>query len=454
MVQTKCSSQSNRENFTRRQFIKDSSAALASAAAMASAPFVVTSHAAADDPIRIGVIGCGGRGTGAVLDAIGATTKVIYSESGHTEDVAVNAKINRKDVQVLALADLFPDRVTACRGNLKKLGINLPDEACFSGFDAYQKLLAISDINYVILSTPPHFRPLHLKAAIEAGKHAFVEKPIAVDGPGVRMALEACEAAQKKNLGVLAGTQRRHQKSYQETIRRIQEGALGELIYGRCYFNIGGLWMIKREAGWSDMEWQIRNWLYFTWLSGDHIVEQHVHNLDMMNWIIGAHPMKATSLGGRQARVDPAYGHIYDHFAVEFEYPNGVRVFSQCRQIDGCENKIEDAMVGSKGTSNCENRIVGKGTESWRYREKDVNPYQQEHMDLIASIRAGKPINEGKSVAESTVTAIMGRESAYSGKSVTYEQVLNSPRRLGPEKYEFGPLPVAEVAIPGKYKFS
>lgn len=212
--------------------------------------------------------------------------------------------------------------------------------------------------------------------------------------------------------------------------------------------------MLKREAGWSDMEWQIRNWLYFTWLSGDHIVEQHVHNLDMMNWIIGAPPLKANSLGGRQARVDSAYGHIYDHFAVEFEYPNGVRVFSQCRQIDGCENKIEDAMVGSKGTSNCENRIVGKGTESWRYREKDVNPYQQEHVDLITSIRAGKPINEGLSVAESTVTAIMGRESAYSGKSVTYEQVLHSSKRLGPEKHEWGSLPVAEVAIPGKYQFS
>jgi predicted dehydrogenase len=253
MVQTECSSRSTQENFTRRQFLKSSSFAVASTTALVNAPFVVTSHAAADDPIRIGVIGCGGRGTGAVLDAIGAATKIIYSESGHTEDVAANAKISRKDVQVMALADLFPDRVAACRGNLKKLGINLADDACFSGFDAYQKLLAISDINYVILATPPHFRPLHLKAAIDAGKHAFVEKPIAVDGPGVRMVLEACEAAKKKNLGILAGTQRRHQKSYQETIRRLQEGAIGDLIYGRCYFNIGGLWMIKREAGWSEI---------------------------------------------------------------------------------------------------------------------------------------------------------------------------------------------------------
>lgn len=193
----------NPESSSRRQFLKNSSAALVSTTALVSAPFVITSHAAADDPIRIGVIGCGGRGTGAVLDAIGATTKIIYSDSGHTEDVAANAKINRKDVQVMALADLFPDRVAGCRENLKKLGINLPEEACFSGFDAYQKLLAISGINYVILATPPHFRPMHLKAAIEAGKHAFVEKPIAVDGPGVRMVLEATEAAKKKTSAFL-----------------------------------------------------------------------------------------------------------------------------------------------------------------------------------------------------------------------------------------------------------
>jgi predicted dehydrogenase len=426
---------------------------VAGATAIAAAPFVRTGLAAAEDTIRIGVIGCGGRGTGAVLDAIGAATNIIYSSSGHTEDVTADARVERKGVQVIALADLFADRVEACRGNLKRLDISLADNRCFHGFDAYEKLLAIEEINYVILTTPPHFRPLHLKAAIEAGKHAFVEKPVAVDGPGVRMVLEASELAREKNLGILAGTQRRHQKSYQETVRRIQEGAIGELMYGRCYFNIGGLWMIQREANWSDMEWQIRNWLYFTWLGGDHIVEQHVHNLDTMNWVIGAHPIKATALGGRQARIEPAYGHIYDHFAVEFEYPNGVRVFSQCRQIDGCENKIEDAVVGSKGTSNCENRIVAQGTGTWRFREKDVNPYQQEHLDMIESIQAGRPLNEGKEVVESTVTAIMGRESAYSGSSVTWEQVLKSTRRLGPEKYEFGPVPVAEVAIPGKYKF-
>jgi predicted dehydrogenase len=325
---------------------------------------------------------------------------------------------------------------------------------CFDGFDGYKGLLAVSDINYVISATPPHFRPMHLKAAIEAGKNVFIEKPAAVDGPGVRMLLEAGELARQKGLGIAAGTQRRHLRSYNETIKRIHDGALGELVYGRCYWNGGEIWVIEREPGWSEMEWQLRNWNYFTWLGGDHIVEQHVHNLDIMNWVIGDHPIKATALGGRQARTDKRCGHVYDHFAVEFEYPNGVRMFSQCRQINGCEGKVEEAIVGTKGTSNCKDWIRFKDADPWRFRARDVNPYQQEHQDLIASIRAGQPLNEARAVAESTLTGIMGRESAYSGVSIEWEQALNSTKRLGPEKYEFGDLPFPPVAIPGKYRFS
>ncbi|HSH14897.1 MAG TPA: Gfo/Idh/MocA family oxidoreductase, partial [Verrucomicrobiae bacterium] len=418
---------------SRRQFLKHSSGTLLGAAALAEFPFVRTAHAAPDDPIRIGVIGCGGRGTGAVLDALGAATKVIYPSSGyHTEDVDASTALRRNNVQVTALADMFPDRLHRCREQLAKLKIELPDENCFLGFDAYRQLLAVPEINYVILATPPHFRPIHLQAAIEAGKHVFVEKPVAVDGPGVRMVLAAGELAANKGLGIVAGTQRRHQRDYNETIQRLHDGAIGDIMYARAYWNGGVIWVIERQDGWSDMEWQLRNWNYFTWLSGDHIVEQHVHNLDVMNWVLQAHPIKATGMGGRQARPNRNYGHIYDHFAVEYEYPNGVRMFSQCRQMNGCEGKVEEAVVGTKGSSNCRDRIYTTVGTPWRFREKQSNPYQQEHEDLIASIRAGQPLNEARAIAESTLTGIMGRESAYSGQSVEWEQALNSARSLAP----------------------
>ena len=449
---------SNSENFdvhlSRRQFLKHSSLAVAGTAAVSELPFVVTSPAAPDDPIRIGLIGCGGRGTGATADALGASTKVIYPSAGyHTEDVADNAAAKNQNVKVVALADVFPDRLGRCREQLAKLGMAIPNEQCFTGFEAYKQLLAVPEVNYVICATPPHFRPMHLKAAIEAGKNVFGEKPIAVDGPGVRMVLEAGELAKQKNLGIVAGTQRRHLRSYHEAIQRLHDGAIGELMYGRCYWNGGVIWVIERQPGWTDMEWQLRNWNYFTWLGGDHIVEQHVHNLDVMNWVLGTHPLKASALGGRQARPNQTYGHIYDHFAVEYEYPNGVRLFSQCRQMNGTEGKVEEAVTGTKGTSNCCTWIRPRDGAAWRFRDRDPNPYQQEHQDLIDSIRAGQPLNEAKNVAESTLTGIMGRESAYSGQSVEWDQALNSKTRLGPEKYEFGELPFPAVAIPGQYKF-
>lgn len=439
---------------SRRDFLKHTSLAAAGTVAVAQFPFIQTAHAAPDDPIRIGLIGCGGRGTGAVADALGAATDVKYPQAGyHTENIAAGAQLQHRNVQVVALADVFPDRLNGCREQLRKLDITIPDDHCFVGFDAYRKLLAVPEVNYVILAEPPHFRPAHLKAAIEAGKHVFMEKPAAVDGAGVRLVLEAGELAARKKLGIVAGTQRRHLRSYNETIKRLQDGAIGELLYGRAYWNGGVIWVVERQPGWSDMEWQLRNWNYFTWLSGDHIVEQHVHNLDIINWVMNAHPVKALALGGRQARPNQNYGHIYDHFAVEFEYPNGARMFSQCRQMNGCEGKVEEAVVGTRGTSNCKDWIRAANKDLlFRFRDRDVNPYQQEHLDLIASIRAGEPLNEARAIAESTLTGIMGRESAYSGRSVEWDQILNAPTRLGPEKYEFGPLPFPEVAIPGQYR--
>jgi predicted dehydrogenase len=454
MKQPTFDSESRSSSLSRRGFLKQSTSAVAGAAALAQFPFVITAHAAPDDPIRIGLIGCGGRGTGAIADALGAQTDVNYPQAGyHTENIKAGATTNMKNVQVVALADVFPDRLNACREQLSKLNFDIPKEKCFTGFDGYKQLLAVPEVNYVILATPPHFRPLHLKAAIEAGKNAFVEKPVAVDGPGVRMVLEAGELAKQKNLGIVAGTQRRHQLNYVETIKRIHEGMIGEIVYARAYWNGGVIWVVDRQPGWSDMEWQLRNWNYFTWLGGDHIVEQHVHNLDVINWAMNDHPVKATAMGGRQCRPNKNYGHIYDHFAVEFEYANGARMFSQSRQMNGCEGKVEEAVVGTKGTSNCKDWIRPKEGQVWRCREQGPSPYQKEHQDLIDSIRAGKPLNEAKAVGESTLTGIMGRESAYSGSSVEWEKALNSPTRLGPQKYEMGDLPFPDVPMPGEYKF-
>ncbi len=439
---------------SRRTFLKSSSLAVAGAS-LAELPFVRTARAADDTPIKIGLIGCGGRGTGAVLNALGAGTKVIYPDAGyHTENVAEGTQIQRKDLQVVALCDVFKDKINICREQLTKLGIKIPDEMCFDGFDGYQKLLVVPDINYIIQATPPHFRPIHALAAVKAGKNIFVEKPGAVDAPGVRMLLEAAEIAKQKNLGIAAGTQRRHQHGYNETIKRIHDGALGDIEFLRCYWDGGVIWVIERKPEYSDMEWQLRNWNYFTWLGGDHYVEQHVHNLDVMNWVMGTHPVKAFGMGGRQARQTPIHGHIYDHFAVEYEYPNGVRMFSQARQMNGCEGRVGEGAHGTKGTSDCEKFIRAKDGTFWRFREAEVNGYEQEHLDLIASIRAGQPINEGKTLAESTLTGIMGRESAYSGQSVEWDQMLKSQKHWGPDKYELGPLPFPPVPTPGAYKLS
>lgn len=442
--------------WSRRVFLKRSSLAAAGAASLAQAPFVLTSHAAAAmEKVRIGLIGCGGRGTGAVLDALGAATNVIYPGAGyHTEDVKEGAAVKNKDIEVLALCDLFPDRIARARENLARLGIQVPDSRCFSGFDGYLKMLDVKEINYVIHATPPHFRPAQVKAAVEAGKHVFMEKPGAVDGPGVRTLLEAYEIAQQKNLAIAAGTQRRHMRGYNETIRRLHDGAIGDIQYLRCYWNGGVIWVIEKTPEMSDMEWQLRNWNYFTWVGGDHYVEQHLHNIDIMNWVMRGHPVKAYGMGGRQARQHPIHGHIYDHFAVEYEYENGVRMFSQARQMNHCEGKVEEAVVGTKGSSNCANWIRPREGQFWRFREQEVNAYQQEHQNLIASVRAGTPINEAKNMAESTLTAIMGRESAYTGQPVEWEQALNSKLRLGPEKYEFGPLPFPKVPMPGDYKLA
>lgn len=416
---------------TRRHFLQTSTASVAGSALAASAAFAGGYHPKGSDEIRVGLIGCGGRGTGAAVDACKAAS----------------------GVKLVAMGDVFPDRLAKSRERLEKeLGekCSVTNDTCFIGFDAYEKVVGMADVNYVILATPPGFRPVHIEAAVAAGKHVFTEKPVGVDAAGIRRCHKAAEEAKTKRLGIAAGTQRRHQTGYLETLKRVKDGAIGQIVSARCYWNQGSLWHAKRQPGWSDMEWQLRNWLYFTWLSGDHIVEQHVHNLDVINWAMDATPVRAVGMGGRQVRVEPEFGHIYDHFAIEYEYGNGMHLLSECRQIDGCENNVSEVLVGTKGICQV-NRYRITGETNWSFdRKKDNAPYVQEHTDLIASIRAGQPINELHNVANSTLTAIMGRMSAYTGKALTWQKALESSEQLLPAKLEMGSLPVPPVAMPGR----
>lgn len=437
---------------SRRKFLQSTAAA---GATVLATPLVHAGVSEVGAGIKIGLIGCGGRGSGAVLDAVGAAYHSIYPDVGyHEETLAEGATARNKGIEVVALADVFADRIERCRGNLRPLGLDVSDEHCFVGFDAYQQLLAISEINYVILATPPHFRPVQFEAAIEAGKNVFMEKPAAVDAPGVRKIIEAGKLASEKGLGVAAGTQRRHEAPYRETIRRVQDGAIGDLLYGKCYWNGSQVWVINRQPGWSDLEWQIRNWNHFTWLSGDHVVEQHVHNLDVMNWVLDAHPIRAVAgLGGRQVRTGEVHGNVFDHFAVEFEYPNGVSMFSQCRQINDCKTIIGEEVHGTLGMSNCKNRITPRDGKPWRFRKRTPGGYQAEHEHLIESIRSGSPINEAQAIAESTMTGILAREACYSGGEVRWDDAIASDVSRGPEAYDFSaPIPIADVPMPGRYE--
>lgn len=412
---------------TRREFLKAS----AGVAAMATLPVELFAHAQGSDKLRVGLIGCGGRGTGAAIDCLDA----------------------HPSVELYAMGDVFEDRLNASLKALeeeKKDRLNIGNRK-FIGLDAYKGVIS-SGVDIVLLCTPPAFRPVHFREAIQAGKHVFMEKPVAVCPAGARLMFQMGELADQKRLSVVAGTQRRHEPNYIETIQRIHDGAIGKIVGAACYWNQGGLWHVDRKPEWSDVEWQLRNWLYFTWLSGDHIVEQHIHNIDVINWVLGAHPISAMGMGGRQARVEPHYGHIYDHFAVEFEYPGGIKVLSMCRQIDNCAILIGERVYGTQGTADPSGSITVGGT-TWRYDGVKRSGYKKEHEDLVNAIRNGTPINETRAVTESTLAAIMGRMSAYTGKVVTWDFVMNTSQLNlleRAEKLEFGPMPVDEVAMPGK----
>jgi predicted dehydrogenase len=393
---------------------------------------------APDGPeLKAGVIGCGGRGTGAALNFI---------EAG-------------PNLRIAALGDVFRDRVESCREKLKQdKNVEVPEDNCFVGFDAFQKVID-SGVDVVILATPPHFRPEHFAAAIDAKKHVFMEKPVAVDPVGVRAVIATSKRAEALGLCVATGTQRRHQRDYVETYKQIVDGAIGEIVAANCYWNQNQLWYRNREKGWSDMEYMIRDWVNWCWLSGDHIVEQHVHNIDVINWFAGSHPVKAVGVGSRLRRPT---GDQFDFFSVDFVFANSMHVHSMCRQINGCASQVAEHVVGTKGYSNCQNTIYNlDGTIKWKYAypldesgkptdKIKISPYIQEHIDMVTAIRANKPFVEAENTAISTMTAIMGRVSAYTGKEVTWEEVMSSELRLGPKEYAMSAVDIkAEIPVAG-----
>ncbi|MBI2927247.1 MAG: Gfo/Idh/MocA family oxidoreductase [Verrucomicrobia bacterium] len=421
---------------TRREFLKTSSLVTATTVAAVNFPAVV--RAQAKQPLNAVIIGLGGRGSGAGRDFLEAA-----------KEVGVEGKI-------VAVADVFPEQALSGTKNF-----GLAEAKCFSGFDAYMKALEIPGVNYAIIATPPGFKPSQFKACIEAGKHVFTEKPVAVDGPGCRIMYEAGELAKKKNLKVAAGTQRRHRPSYIETVKRIQDGTIGDLITLRAYWVNGGpIWhRAEQEArSKSDLERQIRNWYHYIWLSGDHICEQEVHNLDVCNWIAGDHPVKCWGMGARQQLGDKS-GEIWDNFAVEYEYANGVRMYSYCGQIKRGWSSVSEAVLGTKGTAELydgRNILKPKGGAAWRPTGlKNDNGYVNEHIDLMNAIAKDTELNETKNVTDSTLTAIMGREAAYSGAGVEWDAIAKSKFAYGPEqvyvdssKLQFGPFRTLRPPMP------
>jgi myo-inositol 2-dehydrogenase/D-chiro-inositol 1-dehydrogenase len=384
--------------------------------------------------LKAGLIGCGGRGTGAAINFLDAGP----------------------NLQIVALGDVFQDRLDKCRAELKaQKNVEIPDEKCFLGFDNYEKVID-SGVDIVLLCTPPHFRPQHVEAAINAGKHIFMEKPCAVDPVGARSVMVSTERAKQKGLCIVSGTIRRVQKDFMETRRKVLNGEIGEIVSAHIIRNGGSLWVIKRQPGMTDMEYMLRNWANFCWLSGDHIVEQFIHEIDVMNWYIGKNPIKAMGWGGRQRRIT---GDQYDFFSVEYLYDNGMQTHCAARQITGCSNLTKQLITGTNGFANANGTLFNlKGEEIWKYPYpedtapdqtwKVKDPYVQEHINLVSGIRTGNTVNDALAQVNSTLITIMGRISAYTGKDVTWDEVLNSDLYLGPKTYAFGPIPGIPEKVP------
>src|SRR5689334_18509642 len=404
--------QSNNLATSRRRFVKQTTWL---AGGLLAAPLLSRANyfSGADDTIKVALIGCGGRGTGAAMQAL----------------------LSKQNVKLVAMADAFRDNLDKSYKRLiapetsKGTGINLadridvPEERKFSGFDAYQKAISLADV--VILTTPPGFRPIHFEEAIKQGKHVFMEKPVATDPAGIKRVLDAAAIAKQKKLNVVVGLQRHYQNSYRELIKRVNDGMIGEITSGQVWWNNDGVWVNMRKPGQTEMEYQMRNWYYFNWLCGDHINEQHIHNIDVMNWFKGAYPVKAQGMGGRQVRVGKEFGEIYDHHFVEFHYADGTILNSQCRHQKGTYAIVDEMLVGTKGVVKCgDAQIIKKGKVSYQYDKKlENNPYQTEHDELFAAIAKGEfKFEDADRVARSTMTSILGRMATYSGEVVEWDK--------------------------------
>jgi len=425
---------------TRRKFIKTSVAGGTAAMLLPTGML----YGKSPDKIKVGLIGCGGRGTRAgIIDCAESTP----------------------GVELIAIGDLFEDHVNSApetiKTSLEKRGLPVKDiykvtpETTFFGFDAYEKVIAC-DVDLIILTTPPFFRPEHLRAAVEAGKHVFVEKPIAVDPVGVRSVIGSTDLAKEKGLAIVAGTQLRRITSNRETIQRIHNGDIGDIVGGQVVRSGGAMldWRKEeenRKPEWSDMEYQVRRWLFWTWQAGDFITEMHVHNLDIMNWALGSHPVQCMGVGGRQVRTEAKYGDCYDHFSVEYEYPNEVRIGYIGTQIDKFTYRSDEHVTGTKGSAYIYggNGII-KGANPWKFEGEKPNPSVLQYAEMIDSIRKGTPLNEGRQVAESTMTAILGRMSAYTGRALKWDWAMNASKLdLSPGEMKFGDLPDTPIPMPG-----
>lgn len=435
-----------KSDLSRRDFVKQSSLLAGGIMAM---PLMSNANYfnSVDDTIKIAVIGCGGRGTGATMQALST----------------------KQNVKLVAMADAFRDRLDHSykaltdgdEGDVKNR-IAVTEETKFVGFDAYLKVIPLADV--VIIATPPGFRPIHFEEAIRQGKHVFMEKPVATDPAGVKKVLEVAEIAKKKKLNVVVGLQRHYQTSYRELYKRVQDGMIGEITSSQVWWNNDGVWVRPRQPGQTEMEYQMRNWYYFNWLCGDHITEQHIHNLDVMNWFKGAYPVKAQGMGGRQVRTGKEYGEIYDHHYVEYHYADGSIMNSQCRHIKGTYAKVDEMLVGTKGVVKCgDAEISHKGKSLYKFdNSKENQPYQNEHDELFAAIAKGEfKFADAENGAKSTLTSVMGRMATYSGQVMEWDKILDSGISIQPAKYAWDAppptLPDADgfypIATPGVTKF-
>ncbi len=435
----------DQEFLNRRGFLKTTSTVVGGAL-LGGLSIERSAFAAGDDTLKIALIGCGGRGSGAAGQALST----------------------KGGIKLVAMADAFKDHLESSFNNLKKAHpdrVEVPEDHRFVGFDAYKQAIALADV--VILATPPGFRPIHFEEAVKQGKHIFMEKPVATDGPGIRRVLAAAEESKKKNLKVGVGLQRHHQIGYLETLKRLHGGAIGDIVAMRCYWNGSTPWVhpraeLEKQFGrpLTEMEYQMRNWYYFVWICGDHICEQHIHNLDVINWVKNGYPVRAHGMGGCETRKGKDYGEIFDHHAVEFEYADGSRCFSQCRHQLGCWNSVSEHVIGTKGTCDVSSYTI-RGPKAWERRVKgDPDPYQQEHDDLFDAIRNNKPYNEAENGAKSTMTSILGRMATYSGKIVEWEKAINSEISVMPKVFAWDANPPTmpnengwyALAVPGVTK--